>query len=333
MIKHLLLLGSLAIAGCANNVTKEEFTAYIRDAEKTKETLKAEIEATQKKTIEANLRHDALIKKIEDISARMSVGSLDNYAIALEQQTTQQAKQYLQLARNIADLHKKTWNLGNANKLEIDQLRAETKNTDETLAEKFTDLKKTFEETQKEYETFKEKAPDKPNVETYRCPLTYESPLIAQMLPGMVKAAYQRALKNNQQNDWAVYEIAARFFIDQNIDTAPHDGSISNDEYKKFVSANPDLEVKVTPDKIADQFKVEFPESYKEKWLEIRAKINRLADMEQKNRWSDIEFVRYAVMPGMIKTPDSKGYYTSKTYSDYFEGRVNKAIEELTPKK
>jgi hypothetical protein len=177
-------------------------------------------------------------------------------------------------------------------------------------------------------------AAEKPVAETYRMPLSYESPLIGQMLPGLVKAAYARALQSNQQKDWAVYEIAARFFVDQNIDTISHDGYISKEEYRKFVDANPDLEILVTPEKIAEEFQVEMPsESYRAKWREVRAKINRIADIEQKNRWSDVEFVRYALMPGMEKTPDKKSYFTTKEYSEHFEGRVNNALTELEGKK
>ena len=174
-------------------------------------------------------------------------------------------------------------------------------------------------------------AAEKPVVEIYKMSLTYENPLVAQMLPGLVKAAYQKAV---DKKDWAVYDIAARFFVDQNIDVAPHDGNISKEEYKKFVDANPDLEIIVSPDKIADEFEVEMPsEAYRAKWREIRAKVNRIADIEQKNRWSDVEFVRYTLMPGMEKTPDGKGYFTSKAYGDRFEGRVNTAIGELEGKR
>jgi len=337
-VRKYAFIGFLAIAGCANNVKKEEFLTYQRNAEASINTLKEQIAETQNKaSFETNAGYEALLKRIEELNARLSVASLDNYATALEEQITENARQFAQLALKIAASYKKEWEAEDATAREFSKLRADAKATDDALAAKIAELNKQLADSKEAYETLKidvSKAPiERPGVETYKCPMAYENPLIAQMLPGIVKAAYQRAVQSNEQKDWAVYEIAARFFVDQNIDNAPHDGTISNAEFKKFVDEHPDLELVVSSDKLADEFKVEFPESYKAKWREIRAKVNRIADLEQKDRWSDVEFVRYALMPGMERTPDGKGYFTSQVYSDHFEGRINSAIEELEGKK
>jgi len=335
-VRKYAFIGFLAIAGCANNVKKEEFLTYQRNAEASINTLKEQIAETQKKaSFETNAGYEALLKHIEEINARLSVASLDNYALALEEQITENARQFVQLARKIAALHKKEWEAEVATAREFSKLRADAKAADETLAAKIEELNKFFEDAQKANEAFKKeyKPVEKANVETYKCPLAYENPLIAQMLPGIVKSAYQRAVQSNQQKDWAVYEVAARFFVDQSIDNAPHDENISKAEFKKFTDENPELELVVSGEKIADEFKIEIPEGYKEKWREIRAKISRIADLETKNRWSDIEFVRYALMPGVERTPEGRGYFVSKDYTDHFEERVNKAIEELEHKK
>lgn len=154
-IRRWLSLGLLAAAGCASTVKEEEFLAYRRNADMTVNALRDQISDIQKKKSEADIRYDALLKQIQDLSARISVSSLDNYAIAVEEQTTQFAKQYLQLARTIAALNKKSWESVDATASEINKLRTDTKSLDDTLAAQISELKKLLEETKKAYETFK----------------------------------------------------------------------------------------------------------------------------------------------------------------------------------
>lgn len=151
-----MLLGVLAAAGCTNNVKQEEFAAYKSLSETTIKTLKEEFSAEQKKAIiDVNARYDALIKQIEDLNARLSVSSIDNYAIGLEEQTTQHARRYAQLARTIANLQKKEWELGDTATQEVTKLRTDTKTTEDSITANLADLRKLFNDAKKTYETFK----------------------------------------------------------------------------------------------------------------------------------------------------------------------------------
>jgi hypothetical protein len=151
-----LFLGLLAAGGCTSAVKPEEFNAYKTQSEKALITLKEELSAEQKKALlNANARYDALIKNIEELNARLSVSSIDSYAIGLEEQTTQNARRYAQLARAIAKIQKKEWDLGDTANSEITKLRAETKTSDDSLAKDITELRKLLDNTKKAYETFK----------------------------------------------------------------------------------------------------------------------------------------------------------------------------------
>ncbi len=150
-----LFLGTLAISGCASTVTPEEFLAYRKSTASTIDSLKDQNAAAKKREADTNARYDMLFKRLEDISARLSVSSVDNYASALEEQATQDARQYAKLARTVLAMQKKGWELGDTTARELAQLRADTKSTDNSLAVKISDLKVLFEDAKKAYETFK----------------------------------------------------------------------------------------------------------------------------------------------------------------------------------
>jgi len=151
-----MLLGVLAAAGCTNSVKQEEFAAYKSRSETTIKTLKEEFSEEQKKAIiDANARHDALIKQIEDLNARLSVSSIDNYAIGLEEQATQHARRYAQLTRTIAGLQKKRWELEDTATQEVTKLRTDTKTAEDSLTANLADLRKLFDDAKKTHETFK----------------------------------------------------------------------------------------------------------------------------------------------------------------------------------
>ena len=96
LARKLMFLGALATAGCTSTVKQEEFAAYKARSETALKAIKEEFSAEQQKVLlDANARHDALIKQIEDLNARLSVSSMDNYAIGLEEQTAQHARRYL----------------------------------------------------------------------------------------------------------------------------------------------------------------------------------------------------------------------------------------------
>jgi hypothetical protein len=154
--RKLMLLGALTAAGCTNSVRQEEFAAYKTQSENTLKALKEEFSAEQKKALtDANARYDALIKEIEALNARLSVSSIDNYAVGLEEQVTQHARRYVQLARTIANMQKKEWDLEEATAKEISKLRADTKTAEDSLAAGLAELKKLFDDAKKSYETFK----------------------------------------------------------------------------------------------------------------------------------------------------------------------------------
>ena len=153
--KRWLCIGFLAAAGCASNVKQEEFYAYIISAEMTESMLKDQITELKKKDMWTRARHDTVLRKIEEINARLSVSSVDSYAIALEEQITQDARQYIKLARAVAALHKKEWDLGDTTAREIAKLREDMKANSDSLLAKTTELKKVFEEAKKTYETFR----------------------------------------------------------------------------------------------------------------------------------------------------------------------------------
>lgn len=154
--RKLMLLGVLAASGCTNSVKPEEFAAYKSLSEASIKTLKEEFYAEQKKAImDTNARHDALIKQIEGLNARLSVSSIDSYAVGLEEQATQHAQRYAQLMRTIAGLHKKEKDLGDATSQEIEKLRTDAKTAENSLAKSLSDLRKLFDDTKKTYETFR----------------------------------------------------------------------------------------------------------------------------------------------------------------------------------
>ncbi len=155
LARRSFIIGVMAAAGCAGTVKEEDFLAHKRDSEKTANALKEDIGTAQKRLMEANARYDALLKNIEDINARLSVSSIDNYAAGLEEQLTQSARQYAKLASTVAALHNKEWNLGDSVTREATQLRAEAKKGDESLAANLADLRKFFDDAKKAHETFK----------------------------------------------------------------------------------------------------------------------------------------------------------------------------------
>lgn len=155
ILRRLLFLGALATAGCASTVKEEEFLAYKTKSENTAKSLREDIATTQKRTTEVNARYEILLKSIEDLNARMSVSSIDSYAVGLEEQATKQARQYAQLVRSIVALQKKGWELGDTTTKGINQLRADSTSTDNSLDAKILELKKLHEDAIKAYETFK----------------------------------------------------------------------------------------------------------------------------------------------------------------------------------
>lgn len=156
IIKQLAVLGLVSAAGCTNTVKQEEFLAYKKNSEIEIRQLKDQIsEAQQKASEESQKRDDLIIKTIEELNARLSVSSMDSYAIGLEEQTAQHARRYARLARGIANLHEKGWELGDTSTRELAKLQADAKTTENSLVENLADLRKLFDEAKKTHDIFK----------------------------------------------------------------------------------------------------------------------------------------------------------------------------------